>query len=1173
MVESFKRNFLALALFLALCPGARAFSLLGPFPFNNADAFETSVIGYQLTLQNNNITDNGTPKNLAEGYRWNTRNLYYAFDASFVSYFGSNGIAAVDAAFAVFNNLTNYSAYSADLHEIPQNTLKVNYSAQALDLLDIKSTVMSVIIEEMGLAQPDRYVWTLHERVLPPGAMCPAYNYAVVQRNFDPVSATYSSYVNGTLYGYTILELCGFNPNPLPPIGGETIPYPVDPAAQNVFNSVAAQNLILGGQFFTGLTRDDLGGLRYLYGTNSPDALHLEVMPANTFLVSNTNAVQPLQTSDLAALVQRAQTNSPAQLMAAYPNLLITSSAPYWTNVVTTNVTVYFLNPPLTNALFVTNYVTNVLQYYNYTFGNVVTNHYSPTTLVSIQTPNPSSNAVSLILVTNQNPQILTTSDLGLLVAQAYTNAPAALLALYPQLIIASNTTSFKLQYVTNVTSFYAGSAAAPTLVIATNVTTNILQYYNYVFANVHTNLAHYSLTEALTIETNMVTTSPLSTIFVTNQVPEILSTSNLATLIAQSLTNSPAALLALYPGLQITNTAYAFSNVITTNVIAYYTNGPPWAPVSSNVLYTNATYTTNVMPIYTEAFGNVVTNHYYPRGWVTVAITNIIAPPYGAVGTLATNISFSTSLQPYPNGDYYLLPTNSTLVGYKFVNPQLTNLVESAVQSVFATNAALVAQAAAAGNTLGATFIETYNTYFTNYQYVVFQINGVSTGNLITNTLASTIQIQTVPAFQSVSGDYYLAPTPANPNLVDYNPLVELQSNVVTNDFTITVATNAAGATAGGMNFQVDQLTYFTNHVLVVQPVTSIPNPVQTNLVISSNILISAASGDFFLAPSNTCGYQVLSNLVSGIVTNHNLQTWATNAIAGTNNPINFTSDYVTYFTNYTLAISIPNCLGGVTAIHQPLDKMSFFRSDYDSLLSRVWNPINDAYTLNAVSNSIPVAQLYVRTVTRPDIIFVAQDLVFPGNSGALIDSVLRTAPSFNTTLAANTSLAGPGTIESGGITISLNKGLPVYLNEFNGGVLDDGNGILEFLWGSFDQSTNAPVVYPSTTSLANLQNQLFLQITTSGALTNGTFGVAYSAQLQASGNLAPPYQWSLAPGSAGLPPGLSGLTTTPVSATSINITGVPTLVGIYDFVVQVKDASGRVSQRNLVIEIDPKP
>ena len=88
------------------------------------------------------------PKILGEGYRRNTPVMYYAYDANFLDFFGSNGVAAVDSAFAILNNaftnnptgMTNgLDGYSASLSEFPLESQSINYQAQSLGLMDLKS--------------------------------------------------------------------------------------------------------------------------------------------------------------------------------------------------------------------------------------------------------------------------------------------------------------------------------------------------------------------------------------------------------------------------------------------------------------------------------------------------------------------------------------------------------------------------------------------------------------------------------------------------------------------------------------------------------------------------------------------------------------------------------------------------------------------------------------------------------------------------------------------------------------------------------------------------------------------------------------------------------------------------------------------------------------------------
>jgi hypothetical protein len=55
----------------------------------------------------------------------------------------------------------------------------------------------------------------------------------------------------------------------------------------------------------------------------------------------------------------------------------------------------------------------------------------------------------------------------------------------------------------------------------------------------------------------------------------------------------------------------------------------------------------------------------------------------------------------------------------------------------------------------------------------------------------------------------------------------------------------------------------------------------------------------------------------------------------------------------------------------------------------------------------------------------------------------------------------------------VTLNKAGTVYYN-FNPAYLDLGTRIQLFSWGSFDGTTNAPIVYPTGSSLSLLEEQV---------------------------------------------------------------------------------------------------
>lgn len=783
IMRRFAKTFGWLAVLAMGFGSAQGFSLLGPLPAQTpgADQWQDPIIGWALAY----FTDIGTPKNLGEEYRRNTPVMYYACDANFLDYFGSNGVAAVDGAFAIFNGLTNVSTYSDDLSEFPDDSRQVNYEAQFLGLLDLRTETMRLIIENLGLAQPERYTWGIHTRFLPPGTTCPfGEEYLIVQRNFDPVLGTPSSqlisspYVNDTLYTYQIIEVCT-GPNPL----AVAEPFPVDPTA-HIFTSVAGSdgdvafpnmgfvNFITPfGAYLTSLTRDDVGGLRYLLSTNT------------------------------------------VNFESSGPNTLVQS--------------------------------------------------------------------------TNTTAQLLFTSNLTLFAAQALTNTDAALQALYPGLLLAAPATNiFTVLRVTNLTAYFTNfpwdpALTFPHLVLATNVTL----------------------------------------------VPQTLFVH-----------------------------FYANLEVVT------FTNG-----------------------VWNAALVNDITGLIRPN-FMTVQTASVTSPPYGIAGfsTLVTNFSTRTILTNEVSGEFVLLPTN--VCGLAIFYPLITNVVSS-TNTIVATNA----------------------------------------GGIIN--------------------------------------------------------TNPIGATnVSGQSFSQNFITSATNHV--------------------------------------------------------------------------FVSDQII-------------CTSSNTALYQGVERLTFIRRDFDSLLGQLFYPVTNTYILNSITNNAIVPQTVQRIVTYPDFLFTAQDLA--GGPGAPpIPPMEARGINFNPN-NRGTNLAGPGTIEPAAVGPStifvFNKVGPDFVNLG----LTDTNAFLTQLsqtalavWGSFDGTTNPPIVYPNGASIADLENQLLIQITPRN-LPPGALGLSYSVQMQSQGQTADwqaPYAWSLAPGSAGLPPGLS------LSSSGL-ISGIPTQSDDFDFTIEVTDADGRTLDRSFDINI----
>jgi hypothetical protein len=399
-----------LSLLALSAPLSWGFALLGPIN----EPYQVVVIGYNIG------GDIGAPKNIGEEYRRNTPVIYYSYDANFLDYFASNGVASVDSGIAVFNALTNMSQFSGNLAEFPLQVTRENFLAEALGLTDMKSWTMTVLMEQLGLAEPERFAWTLHDRFQLPNTTCPiGMRYLVIQRNFDPVMSPLdelqaSKYVNGTLYSYFIIEACQSPPATL----AVTVPFAVDPLDFS-FTAVASVGnfggtfLGLGGvyggladgRFFIGLTRDDVGGLRYLYRTS---LMHFESTGPNTLAAVTNPVPQLLFTSNLTLLAELALTNNAATLQTFFPDLNIISSSNYFVNVLVTNITPYFTNFPWapvgsTVLALATNIFPTIQTRFVHTFGNLELLSGTPAhpRLVPITRIPPATNKVIITIQTD----------------------------------------------------------------------------------------------------------------------------------------------------------------------------------------------------------------------------------------------------------------------------------------------------------------------------------------------------------------------------------------------------------------------------------------------------------------------------------------------------------------------------------------------------------------------------------------------------------------------------------------------------------------------------------------------------------------------------------------------------------------------------------------------------
>lgn len=280
------------------------------------------------------------------------------------------------------------------------------------------------------------------------------------------------------------------------------------------------------------------------------------------------------------------------------------------------------------------------------------------------------------------------------------------------------------------------------------------------------------------------------------------------------------------------------------------------------------------------------------------------------------------------------------------------------------------------------------------------------------------------------------------------------------------------------------------------------------------------------------------------------------------------FSQTLIGTFNQYVFQIKPVVCPANTLGLRQGIDRVQFVRRDFDSLLGRFFFPVTNDYPTVMLTNNTLVTRLVRRVVTAPDILMAADDLAAgPGTVNGGVPVAARSISYDQGNI--NAGLAGPGVMNPGQ-SFTYNKVGPTYENQAMD-FMDQAGALLWFIWGSFDGTTNAPVVYPNGTDILNIENQALIQITPAGpALPSisaaGT--VNYSTVFTGftvSGGATPPYNWSLAAGSPGLPPGLFLNTSTGA------ITGDPTTQGIYDFTLHMTDSVGRFVVRDYSITVLP--
>ena len=294
--------------------GARAFVLNGA----HNPLEQTNTVAWNKTA--------GGIKELKRFARWNIPEFTYSFDASFVNYFGMDGIDAVHEAINVINDFFENEDYSGvdELDFLKHgfagnyNTTWINTAAKNGQIIDIKSIVLGRMLKRLGIGNPHRDAYSIVGTST--NAAATAINFQVALRNYDPSTLEETDLINGVKYSYRLVHDGALTGN-IATSGathfdmeeftadttgnawsavaamddafyGNTVLFWTDIPSAFDFGVYYDGNNAMGGQFEArhALTYDDAGGLKYLYSTNNIAVEYLVDQPPGTLVL-----VEPAQ--------------------------------------------------------------------------------------------------------------------------------------------------------------------------------------------------------------------------------------------------------------------------------------------------------------------------------------------------------------------------------------------------------------------------------------------------------------------------------------------------------------------------------------------------------------------------------------------------------------------------------------------------------------------------------------------------------------------------------------------------------------------------------------------------------------------------------------------------------------------------------------------------------------
>ena len=308
---------------------ASGFTLIGP----NATLVNPSA-GVTEALINMATDPMGRPVRVKEFYRWNYPKFTFAYDSTFVRFFGHNGMNAVSNSFRVMNDFFvpedgRYKGVSQlqliSEYEGHFRTWYFNPSANVGNVTDIQSMTLGLLVNQLGLGNPHRYCFVI-EDIMGVNVANSTGTFQIGIRNYDPYTYLPATIINGVQHSYYItsdspgnnaaitifdaLEYAVSSDEENSAIAGirdvvnfgglawPTVAPTVFRTPGVYFGPEDSKNLPVSNAFQNNnrtqprhsLTFDDAGGLRYLYRTNN---IVWETLDASITLVSASNMNPP----------------------------------------------------------------------------------------------------------------------------------------------------------------------------------------------------------------------------------------------------------------------------------------------------------------------------------------------------------------------------------------------------------------------------------------------------------------------------------------------------------------------------------------------------------------------------------------------------------------------------------------------------------------------------------------------------------------------------------------------------------------------------------------------------------------------------------------------------------------------------------------------------------------